>query len=455
MKLRTNLIIGLIGMFAVAGQLLGSLPDTTVDFSKFPAVASDVQGVRIARISTDRTIHRFFDTSPVSPSGRYVAVFRFPQEQRSPRAGEAGEVVLIDLQTGVEKIIASSRGFEMQLGANVQWGATDHELYYNDVDPTTWSAFAVQLDPLTGTSRRLEGTVFMASPDGRTLASYNLIQSRRAQVGYGVVLPEEAMPPRNIGPVDRDGVELTDVATGKMRRIATLREIYERTVPSIAIPNPEDFEYYCFQVKWNPQGTRLLTTVQWSPGRDRNPTASVAGVGRLRAVITMRPDGSDLRTAVTPAQWGRGGHHINWMADGEHLSMNLNVDDQPGLELISVKYDGSDLKIIFKPGSGHPSQPSSGKPFFITDAYPDEPVSRQNGTSPLRILNIQNRTEQTPVNIFVSMTTGEFRVDPHPAWDRSGRYVVFNGFVDNTRNVYLADLGPLLDPKVPWSLPQK
>jgi hypothetical protein len=160
----------------------------------------------------------------------------------------------------------------------------------------------------------------------------------------------------------------------------------------------------------------------------------------------MRPDGSELRTAVTPEQWARGGHHVNWMPDGEHLSMNLDVDDQPGLEVISVRADGSDLKIIFKPGSGHPSMRPSGGPYMITDAYPDEPVTARDGTSPIRLLQLERHTEQTLIKIFVSMTAGEFRVDPHPAWDRTGRFVAFNGFVDGTRQVYIADLSALLSP---------
>ncbi len=413
-------------------------------WSQFPAVKADVKGVRIVRVATGRTIHRFFDTSPFSPSGRYLALFRFPQEKHSPQPGEVGEVVLVDLVNGQERVVAESRGFEMQLGANVQWGATDADLFFNDVDPQTWRAFAVHLNPQTGKSRRLEGTVFMVSSDGRQLASYNLIQSPRAQIGYGVVVPESARPPRNIGPVASDGVSVTDVATGVSRRIVSIRDIYEKTKPDIAIPNPDEFEYYCFQVKWNPQGTRLLTTVQWSPRTDRNAVRSAAGQGRRRAVITMRPDGSELRTAVTPAQWAKGGHHINWMPDGEHLSMNLDIDGQPGLEVISVRAGGTDMKIIFKPGSGHPSQHSGGQPFFITDAYPDEPVARHDGTSPLRLIDLKRGTEQTIGSIFVSMTAGEFRVDPHPAWDRTGRYVAFNGFVGGTRGVFVADLSALL-----------
>ncbi|MDO8542079.1 MAG: hypothetical protein Q7S40_16705 [Opitutaceae bacterium] len=436
-----RIILGLTMAFGWAAVSVRAAVEPA--WERFPAVEANVKDVRIVRVASGRTIHRFFDTSPFSPSGRYLALFRLPQEKRSPQPGEVGEVVLVDLATGKERVVAESRGFEVQLGANVQWGATDADLFFNDVDPQTWRAFAVHLDPQTGRSRRLEGTVFMVSLDGRQLASYNLIQSPRAQVGYGVVVPESARPPRNIGPVADDGVELTDVATGKVRRLVSIRDIYERTRPSIAIPNPDEFEYYCFQVKWNPQGTRLLTTVQWSPRVDRR-VAGQPPAGRRRAVITMRPDGSELRTAITPDQWARGGHHINWMPDGEHLSMNLNVDDQPGLEFISVRADGSDLKVLFKPGSGHPTQHPGGRPFVITDAYPDEPVAAKDGTSPLRFLDLQRGKERTIFQVFVAMTAGEFRVDPHPAWDRSGRYVAFNGFVDGTRNVFVADLSTLL-----------
>ncbi|MDO1449678.1 hypothetical protein Q0590_25600 [Rhodocytophaga aerolata] len=385
---------------------------------------------RVKKISSGRIIHRFFDTSPMSPSGRYLALFRFPYENQSPKPGDAGEVVLVDLETGKERVVAQSRGWEMQMGANVQWGASDKELYFNDVDTTTWKAFAVQLNPLTGKSKRLSGTVFMVSNDGKYLASYNLISSRYAQVGYGVVLPD-TLTPRNIGPVETDGIDITSIATGKTSRLVSIKQIYEKTVPAITIPNPQAHEYYCFQVKWNPQGTRLLTTIQWSP---------VGGGARRRAVITMRADGTELRTAITPERWAKGGHHINWMPDGEHVSMNLNVDGKPGLEFITAKYDGTDLKVAFAPGSGHPSFHPAGLPLVITDAYPEEPVSPGKGLSPIRLLHTSTGQEEVIQNIFVSDVQGEFRIDPHPAWDRTGQYVIFNGFEGNTRNVFIANL---------------
>jgi len=387
-------------------------------------------GITVKKVSTNKVIHRFFDTSPLSPSGRYLALFRMPYENKSPQPGDAGEVILVDMKTGKEKVVAKSNGWEVQLGANVQWGKSDAELLFNDVDTTTWKAFCIVLNPATGKSRRLDGTIFMASNDGKKIASYNLMASRYAQVGYGVIIPKNLVP-HNIGPVSNDGIYITDIASGKTKRIVTIKEIYEGSLPPIAIANPQDYEYYCFQVKWNPQGTRLLTTVQWTP---------VKGGARLRSVITMKPDGSEIRTAVTPEQWAKGGHHINWMPDGEYLSMNLNTDGKEGLELIAVKYDGTDMKTVFTPGSGHPSYHPKCIPLIVTDAYPDESITKRNGSVPIRLLHTDTQTEEKAAEVFVTNTNGEFRIDPHPAWDRSGRYVIFNGFTGGTRNVFVADL---------------
>ena len=43
-----------------------------------------------------RCLHRFFDTPPFSPSGRYLAVLRLPFEDRMPSPGDQAQIVLGD-----------------------------------------------------------------------------------------------------------------------------------------------------------------------------------------------------------------------------------------------------------------------------------------------------------------------------------------------------------------------
>ena len=387
-------------------------------------------------LAENGVIHRFFDTSPISPSGKYVALFRMPYENKTPKPSDAGDVIVIDVRTKKEVYSTKTRGWETQMGANVQWGATDNEIFYNDVDTSTWEVYAVKLNFKTGEKKRLNGTVFMVSADGKKLSSYDLKKSRFAQVGYGAVVPDEFVK-RNIGIVDNDGVYVTDVEKNECKLIASISDIFEKSVPTIKIENPEKYEVYCFQTKWNPQGTRLLTTIQWAPFNDYKK--------RQRAVITMKPDGTDIRTAITPKQWAKGGHHINWCPDGEYMSMNLDFDGKKGLEIITVKYDGTELKQVYKVGSGHPSYHPKGLQYILTDAYAGK-MNMADGTSPIRFINVKTQSEKIIAKTALPpYDNPEFRVDAHPVWVNDGSAIVFNDTINGKRCVRMLDVSQYLE----------
>lgn len=77
----------------------------------------------------DRCFHRFFDSSPISPSGRFLAVFRIPDEINFPRAGTKSEVWIMDLHTGMQSLPVKATGWEPQLGANINCRGSDEELF--------------------------------------------------------------------------------------------------------------------------------------------------------------------------------------------------------------------------------------------------------------------------------------------------------------------------------------
>jgi hypothetical protein len=392
-----------------------------------------------------RTIHRFFDTSPFSPSGRYMALFRLPQEQRLPEPGEAGQVVLVDLEAGEERVVAETRGWEPQMGANVQWGADDRTILFNDVDTATWQPTGVALDPFTGQTRRIAHGVYKASPDGQKVACASLAAMRRTQNGYGVVVPDEFVP-RNVGLREDDGLYVSDVATGSGGLLISIAECVRRAEPPSVFRNLDGYEVYGFHCKWNPQDTRLLFTLRGYPA-DHPARFDALGQGVVRfEVLTLDGDARDVRLAVGADQWAKGGHHINWFPDGEHLSMNLNID-RKGLRFCRVRYDGTGLGKILDdvPGSGHPTVHPNGR-HILTDAYVHEPVTAADGTVPLRLVDLHTGRQQTVVRMRTLTepqdSCGALRVDPHPAWDAAHRLVAFNGFADGTRRVYVADLSP-------------
>jgi Tol biopolymer transport system component len=88
-------------------------------------------------------------------------------------------------------------------------------------------------------------------------------------------------------------------------------------------------------------------------------------------------------------------------------------------------------------------------PFVVTDAYPREPVTRGDGTAPLRLIDLRNKTEVALAQVLLTTKdtaklTSEHRIDAHPVWDATGRFIVFNGVHNDTRSVFVADVGEWL-----------
>jgi hypothetical protein len=415
--------------------------------SRFPAYTGFDPQVPVRCVTPDwpGAIHRFYDSSPFSPSGRCLAVTQLPFEDRLPTPGEVARIVVIDLQTGESRPVAETRGWDSQLGAHLQWGADDRTLLFNDVEVATWTPYGVRLDPTSGRRERLEGTVYAVSPDGRWSASPCLRRTLRTQRGYGVVVPAGNVPANRDAPAD-DGIYLTDLTTGGTRLLVSIAAIFAQAFPAAARDRYAGGDFYGFHVKWNPQGTRLLFVLRWLP-RTWLPWRRKKSHRRLN-VVTLAADGSEPRIAVADSAWRKGGNHPNWCPDGEHIVMNLNTDGE-GLRFARVRYDGHGCTALSRTirGSGHPTMHPDGR-HILTDAYPHEDVAFGDGTTPLRWIDLAAGTEQALLRIRTrspyEADAPALRVDPHPAWDRPFQRIAFNACPDGRRMVYVADLAGLV-----------
>lgn len=386
-----------------------------------------------------RIFHRFFDTSPFSPSGRFLALTRMPAEDRMPEPGEPAQVVLVDLEAGQERVVAETHGWDTQLGAQAQWGKDDRELFFNDMDTSSWRPFGVKMDPASGEPKRLDGTVYMVSPDGRHAASPCLLRTGATQAGYGVMTPA-GVPPVNSGAADDDGLYVTDTTTGACRLLVSFRDIAEQAVPSYDSAQGADGDLYGFHVKWTPQGDRLMFVVRSVPKKPGAPL--------INNVVTLAADGGDIRLAIPGSLWSRGGHHPNWCPDGRRVMMNLKYPDSD-LRFVEAEYDGTGLRTMADGilGSGHPSLHPNGR-HIVTDSYIGEPVAFGDGTTPIRLVDLA-AGEETVLARLRTQPPYEgpkrvLRVDPHPAWDRSFRRIAFNACPDGTRRVYVIDLSDVV-----------
>lgn len=355
--------------------------------------------------------------------------------------GETAEIVLVDLLNGTTRVIAETKGSDSQLGAQAQWGATDEELYFNDVDTEYWHGHGVRVNPFTGERRDLEGPLFEVSQDGRYVVGICLSRCAITQLGYGVVVPTDVLP-WNEGAASDDGVYLTDTATGKCQLVASYKDIVEAAGEKVRPRKPElGGGYHGHQISWNPQGTRLMLCLAHNYPKPRIQKKYTHDMN----LITLKPDGSDVHVPIPALVWS--GNHPCWCPDGEHISMNYRLEPEKRYDyhFIRMRYDGQNKEPMSTlVGTGHPTLHPNGRN-ILTDTYQNElhGFEYKDGLIPFRWIDIAKNTEKHLVRICSRPPTGPFgdlRVDPHPAWDRTYTRVAFNACPKGTRQVFIADL---------------
>lgn len=431
---------------------------------KFPRYQQYSPEVPVYQISPQGTsaIHRFYDSSPMSPSGRYLTYTEFDFEDRLPAPGDEASVVVIDLLEGAEVYRTRTLAWDTQLGAQAQWGSSDDQLFFNRMAANEWRPFGVKVNLKAATEQELQGPVYMVSPGGDAAISPSLTSIFNIQAGYGVVVPP-GFRRQNAGAPADDGLFVTDISSGETRLAVSLRDIYQAFPEVFRGLDLSSGGFYGFHTKWSPDGSRIMFVVRW------RPTSGTKLVTR-NWLITMDSSFGDLQVALTDKQW-EGGHHPNWCPDGIHIVMNLSDPQRlrrfarparfadrvarrlhvPGyrpftsLRFARFAFDGSNMEILSRShlGSGHPTWHSK-LDAVLSDAYPWEPVAAGDGTSPIRLLSVRTDLARELVRVHTWPSfmgpAREWRVDPHPAWNYQNDAFVFNGYSEGVRAVFVADM---------------
>ena len=398
--------------------------------------------VRWRVVGGARTTHRFFDSSAISPSGRYVCATRTRREGPADvTPGDVAEVVVYDLQKKREDRFPvvyrrPTAAWDAQLGAQVQWGASDDDLYFNDVVGTRSDGApivrGVRSDWQRGRETRLPTPVYHVTRDGALAAApRDLAALRMTQDGYGVVATPAQL--RHLE-TQKDGVHVLDLRTNataflELSALVAAAELEERprAVAGGDARRGAECHRHVFHVKWNAKGTRLLVVVRArGHGCPR---------GDANHALTVDPDGADVKVVAT---WLRDGNHPNWLEDGR-LSMNYE-----GKVCAFDDVEGASCQVLSERASGHPVGVPGRGDLVVTDTYAKEHAAfgLEAGEAALRVLSGGDREAWLgvfPVAALGTMPTDVWRCDAHPAFDVKGRRLALNVWVRGSRRVAVTD----------------
>ena len=192
--------------------------------------------------------------------------------------------------------------------------------------------------------------------------------------------------------------------------------------------------------------TLMAYCVRWSPVSDRclfyfgnHCVDRRRGEPKLSYVFTAKRDLTDIHF-VLDMSFGRAGVHWGWHPDGEHLiGYASHPDNDMKMCLCSVRYDGSDFRMISRHASGgHPSISPTDYNLLVTDEF----------TAPDRVVFIDLATD-TEVGAYtlprtfgdkIPMGRNPQKICHHPIFRKDGKKIIVNILPDRNSAVVEMDV---------------
>ena len=365
--------------------------------------------------------HHFFgyyDKCPWDRSGRYLLAMEIDFCDRQPKPGEALTLGMVDLKDKDRYLpFDTTMAWCWQQGTMLQWlgSSPDREVVYNAVADKQY--VAVVRDVHASKTRTLPRPIYALSTDGKQAVSLPFDRLHRLRPGYGYcALPEKS--PDDPAP-EKDGIWWMDVATGKNELVVPIAKV--------AGNKPDErfrgAHHWVNHLQFNPSGSRFLFLHRWR----------VFEKPWMTRLYTCKPDGTDLRLT-----WDTGMvSHFDWRDDDTILAW-VRTKDQ-GNKFVLIDVNAGESKVVggdVLTQDGHCSY-SPDRKWILNDTYPDRKRLQW-----LMLFNPKTgrRYDLNQFHLPPNLT-GPFRCDLHPRWNRDGTQVCIDSGHEETRQVYVVDVG--------------
>ena len=384
----------------------------------------DGSKVRAVTRGPEHHFFGYYDKFPWNASGRYLLGLETAFMERPPMIGDRVEIGMVDLQEDCQWIsLAETAAWNWQQGSMLQWLGMDPErkIVYNVCEGDRFAAVIQEVK--SGEKRMLPRSVYAVSRDGRQALSVNFSRIARTRPGYGY---EGLSDPweEELHPAE-DGIYWMDLGSGEQRLIVSLQQIVEiRHTASM-----EGAKHWFNHLQFNPDGSRFLFLHRW---------VDVDGK-RVTRLFTADPDGGDIccvadHDLVSHFDWCDKRRILAWARQrgiGDYYFLFTDRSDQ-------VEIVGRDVLTQ----DGHCSYSPDGR-WLLTDTYPDAECKRT-----LILFRLEDG-RRFDVGRFYAIPeiAGEIRCDLHPRWSRDGKQVCFDSVHEGTRQIYVLDVGEIVDRK--------
>ena len=398
----------------------------------------------------------YYNKTPWDRSGRYLLAQQVPMMNADLTPDLGAEIGYFDLHERERfHVLARTTAWNWQMGSQLQWldGMPGSKVIFNvrttDESATYPCLGAVVCDVETGEQRHLPLPVYVVAPNSTyaLTVDYRRLHVTHPTIGYGDL--REAAP-LALAP-DDDGIRRMDTSTGASELVVSyraLREIAPR-------PSMDGAIHWVSHIEVNPSSTRVVFLHRWTE-RIEDETCF------LHRLITMNPDGTDLRILedsdhllpqlagrfdpsavgtydyekseyqISHPLWRDDDHVIVWSPHAGRIHYHLYRDADDG----AVEVIGGGRLVE----NGHMSFSPVDPRWLLSDTYPD-PATHERI---LFVFDVATGRRHDLGSYYADpRLRKENRCDLHPRWSRDGREVCIDSVHESERQMYIVDVSSL------------
>ncbi len=404
-------------------------------------------------------MHHFFgyyNKSNWDKSGTRLLANRVPFMTAPLAPDLSAEVGFFDLADD-EKFVSidTTTTWNWQMGCQLQWldGRDGSYCIYNTRATTAngpypgFQSTVCNVD--TGEKTHFPVPITVAAPNSRYALgiNYSRLFITHETIGYW----EHSPPAVPRAPVD-DGIYFLDLDTGDYRLAVSLSQLSQFH----PVQSMEKAIHWISHVEINPSSSRVLFLHRWTE-RVEDETCF------LHRLITMDPDGSDLRlledsdhplpqlaadfdpNAVGTFDYEKSEYQIShplwcddqriivWSPHQGEIHYHLYRDE----DAATVQVVGRDILTE----NGHMTYSPINKRWLLSDTYPDSETNERL----LILFDMDNGVCHKLGSFYTDPVLKKVnRCDLHPRWSRDGRQVCIDSVHESERQLYVIDVSHIV-----------
>lgn len=375
----------------------------------------------ISQISDDKEEHLFgyYDKCPWNGNEDKIIYLQVSDAYKDVAPKEEAKIILKDLTSKEEKVISTTKAWNVQQGCMLQWIGPDYnsEILYNDFIDNELKTVVLNIQ--TNEKRIIDFPVYTIDKSGKWGLTLDFYRLHRMRPGYGYSNKED----KTEGQLLPEGycIWKIDLEKNISEGIITYQDLYQIDFKE----NMTDAEHKVNHIMINPSGNRFMFLHRWIKN----------GVKNTR-LLTADIDGKNICNLLDDGMTS----HCTWKNDNTILGWARNKKLGTHYYLITDKTKEfkkvAEEKLLT---DGHPTYSPNGK-CFVTDTYPD--FKRKQ-----HIYIYKDGTDEliSVATIYSNIKyRNDCRCDLHPRWNRSGNKICFDGAQKSKRQIYVIDVGDKL-----------